>query len=593
MAYCIIIGSAVSNGVFACVQPPSAKEGDKMTEKTIPIGIEFYKQMIDKHYYYVDKTMMIKELLDHPASVSLFTRPRRFGKTLTLNMLKTFFEDERDLQGNKIDNSQYFKGKKIARCGEKYLQKMGQYPVISLSLKSVKQPDFEMAYESLQNEILREFRRHRYVCNEDILSEDEIERYKRMISNTVTAAESTSAIAILSECLKKYHQKNVIILIDEYDVPLENANFANFYDQMAAFIRSLFESALKTNENLEFAVITGCLQISKESIFTGLNNLKIISILRNDYAEYFGFTPKEVHRMLEDYGLADCEEEVQNWYNGYLFGETEVYNPWSVINYIDENRTKTKIFPRPYWSNTSSNSIVKDLIENADLNTKKEVESLIAGGTIEKPIHEDVTYEDIYDSQDNLWNFLFFTGYLKKISERMEDDILYFKMRIPNVEVRLIYRTTVLAWFGREVKKLELSSLVQAIEEGDCAVFGEFLSAQLLETISFFDYSENYYHGFLVGMLKAIGKYEVLSNRESGNGRPDIIMKSPSLRGKAFIMELKVAPSFQKMDIISEEAVCQAVEKNYLVEIEKEGYSDITVYGICFYKKECLVRKKE
>lgn len=530
MAYCIINGSAVSNGVFACVQPPSAKEGDKMTEKTIPIGIEFYKQMIDKHYYYVDKTMMIKELLDHPASVSLFTRPRRFGKTLTLNMLKTFFEDERDLHGNKIDNSQYFKGKKIARCGEKYLQKMGQYPVISLSLKSVKQPDFEMAYESLQNEILREFRRHRYVCNDDILSEDEIERYKRMISNTVTAAESTSAIAILSECLKKYHKKNVIILIDEYDVPLENANFANFYDQMAAFIRSLFESALKTNENLEFAVITGCLRISKESIFTGLNNLKIISILRNDYAEYFGFTPKEVHRMLEDYGLADCEEEV---------------------------------------------------------------ESLIAGGTIEKPMHEDVTYEDIYDSQDNLWNFLFFTGYLKKISERMENDILYFKMRIPNAEVRLIYRTTVLAWFGREVKKLELSSLVRAIEEGDCAVFGEFLSAQLLETISFFDYSENYYHGFLVGMLKAIGKYEVLSNRESGNGRPDIIMKSPSLRGKAFIMELKVAPSFQKMDIISEEAVCQAVEKNYLVEIEKEGYSDITVYGICFYKKECLVRKKE
>ena len=229
---------------------------------------------------------------------------------------------------------------------------------------------------------------------------------------------------------------------------MENASFANFYDQMVSFIRSLFESALKTNENLEFAVITGCLRISRESIFTGLNNLKIISILRNDYAEYFGFTPKEVHKILEDYDMVDCEKEVQNWYDGYLFEETEVYNPWSVINYIDENRSRTKVFPHSYWSNTSSNSIVKDLIENADLNTKKEIESLIAGGTVEKPIHEDVTYEDIHASGDNLWNFLFFTGYLKKISERMKDDMFYVKMAIPNTEVRLIYHTTVLSWFS-------------------------------------------------------------------------------------------------------------------------------------------------
>ena len=336
-------------------------------------------------------------------------------------------------------------------------------------------------------------------------------------------------------------------------------------------------------------MITGCLRISRESIFTGLNNLKIVSILRNDCAEYFGFTPAEVGRMLEEYGMEELKSQVEEWYDGYLFGETEVYNPWSVINYVDENKEKTEIFPQPYWSNTSSNSIVKDLIENSDFATKKEVENLVAGETIEKPVHEDITYEDIHDSQDNLWNFLFFTGYLKKISQRMESDTLYLNMAIPNVEIRRIYRTTVLSWFDKQMKKMEFSSFCKAIEEGDCDAFGEFLSDRLLETISFYDYAESYYHGFLAGLLKAINKYEIVSNRESGNGRPDIIMKAPSLRGKAFIIELKVAKTFRAMEDTVAEAVRQAVGQNYRAELEQEGYSDITVYGICFYKKECLV----
>lgn len=564
-----------------------------MTGKAVPIGIEFYKEMLDKDYYYVDKTMMIKDLLDSRAKISLFTRPRRFGKTLTLNMLKTFFEDERDLQGNKVDNRKYFEGKKIAACGEKYMEKMGQYPVISLSLKSAKQLEFGMAYRVLQKEIQREFRRHWYVGESGMLLENEKKQYQCIMDGAAENADYGTALAFLSECLKKFYHKNVIILIDEYDVPLENAYFAKFYDQMTAFIRFLFESALKTNENLEFAVITGCLRISRESIFTGLNNLEVNTVLNRNFADVFGFTQSEVDRMLSDYGIAGKKEELKAWYDGYLFGETEVYNPWSVINYVKNAAKYPDTFPQPYWSNTSSNSIVKDLIEMADLATRKEIEELVAGGTVEKPVHEDITYEDIQDSRDNLWNFLFFTGYLKKISERQDKRLRYLTMAVPNEEVCSIYENSVLSWFDQKMQKLELSSLARAIEEGDCSAFGEFLSARLLETISFFDYAENYYHGFLAGLLKAIGKYEVVSNRESGNGRPDIIMKSPSLRGKAFIMELKVAPSFKEMEFIAGEAIRQAMEENYRAELENEGYSDITVYGVCFFKKECMVVKAD
>ena len=561
-----------------------------MNKKTIPIGIEFYKQIIDKDYYYVDKTLLVKELLDNTASVTLFTRPRRFGKTLALNMLKTFLEDERDSQGNRVDNHRYFEGKQITGCGEKYMGKLGQYPVINLSLKCAKQPNFEMAYRTLQNEIREEFRRHQYVCENSSLNADEKLQFKQIMAGEAVSADYATALSFLSRCLKKYHNKNVIILIDEYDVPLENAYFAKFYDQMIAFIRSLFESALKTNENLEFAAITGCLRISRESIFTGLNNLEVNTVLNEDFADTFGFTQPEVDRMLSDYGITDKKDELKEWYDGYLFGETEVYNPWSVINYVKNASGHPHALPKPYWSNTSSNSIVKDLIENSDFVTKKEIEKLIAGGTIEKPVHEDITYEDIYSSQDNLWNFLFFTGYLKKISERMDKRLHYLTMAVPNEEICSIYENSVLSWFDKQVKKMEFSSFTKAIEDRNCDAFGEFLSARLLETISFYDYAESYYHGFLVGLLKAMNKYEVVSNRESGNGRPDIIMKAPSLRGKAFIMELKVAKSFQTMEDTVAEAVRQAVEQNYRAELEQEGYSDITVYGICFYKKECLVQ---
>lgn len=378
-------------------------------KKAMPIGFEDIRETIQKERYYVDKTLMIKELLDNGGKVNLFTRPRRFGKTLNQSMLRRFFELELDEAGNPVDNGALLENLKIASCGEKYLAHQGQYPVINLSLKSAKQPDYEMAYESLVDEIAYEYSRHDYVLKGEALSEEEKKRFCLLAARKAGAMENAKSIQFLSYCLAKYHKKNVMILIDEYDVPLENSYFGGFYDEMIAFIRSLFESSLKTNPYLEMAVITGCLRIGRESIFTGLNNLKIYSIQVAECAEAFGFTEGEVQEMLTYYNLEDNLAEIRKWYDGYLFGDTEIYNPWSIINYIGAKCQDSTAYPKPYWSNTSSNSIIRELVEEADFETRREIESLIAGETMEKPVHEDITYGDIHESRDNLWNYPFQT----------------------------------------------------------------------------------------------------------------------------------------------------------------------------------------
>ena len=396
-----------------------------MLKKPIGIGIENYKELIDKSCYFVDKTLMIKDLLDYRVKVGLFTRPRRFGKTLALSMIKAFFEMELDDNGNVTDNRHYFDDMKITETGSEYLQHMGRYPVISLSLKSARQPNFQMAYESLVDEIIKEYIRHKYVLDSECLTKEYRERYYAVMNREAKQITYAKSFAFLSECLKKYHKTNVIILLDEYDVPLENAFLKGFYEEMVDFIRSLFESALKTNDCLQMAVVTGCLRISRESIFTGLNNLDIYSILSNHFAEHFGFTQSEVEDMLYYYGFPQKIQEAKDWYDGYLFGMTNVYNPWSVINYVREAASNPNAFPRPYWSNTSSNSIIRDLVERADGLARDDLEELIAGGTIEKPVHEDVTYGEIYDKQENLWNFLFFTGYLAHAGRGADAPALY------------------------------------------------------------------------------------------------------------------------------------------------------------------------
>ena len=558
--------------------------------KKIAIGVEDFKEIIDKDGYFVDKTLMIEKLIESRAKVTLFTRPRRFGKTLNQFMIRRFFEDEITEKGEKVDNGYLFDGLKIAECGEEILKHQQQYPVIFLTLKSAKQPTYEMAYACLVDEICKEFERHSYVLQGE-MSQRNREIFERISLGKGSDDEYATAFAFLSECLFKYHKKKAIILIDEYDVPLENAYFRGFYDEMIDFIRSLFESALKTNPYLEKSVITGCLRISKESIFTGLNNLKVDSVLRTEYGDSFGFTESEVEEMLAYYNLQEELTEVKRWYDGYLFNDIEIYNPWSIINYIYDRDHKITKFALPYWSNTSSNSIIREMVGEADQEAKADLETLINGGTIEKPVHEDITYGDIHQTQDNLWNFLFFTGYLKKVGEQKEGNNLKLAMKIPNIEIATIYENSISYWFEQRMKETDRSPLVRALEMGDCEAAENFISEQLFHTISYYDYAENFYHGFMAGLLVNIGGYLVRSNRESGNGRPDIVMTESKFRGRAMILELKISDTIKDMEKKCEEALTQMEEQKYESSLEEDCYQPILKYAICFFKKRCMVKK--
>ncbi len=561
-----------------------------MERKKIPVGHEDLKEIIDKNLYFVDKSLMIKELRDGEGKVLLLTRPRRFGKTLNLSMLRRFFEDERTEKGEKVDNGYIFKELAISGCGEKYLAHQQQYPVISLSLKSAKQPTYKMAHASLVDKIIYEYQRHAYVLDGEMPERDR-ERYNAILLEKAEEADYAEGLGFLSSCLARYHGKDVVILIDEYDVPLENAYFAGFYDEMIGFIRSLFESALKTNSALAFGVVTGCLRISRESIFTGLNNLEIHSVLSYGYSDCFGFTESEVKELLEYYDLSGKYAELKRWYDGYRFGGQDIYNPWSIINYVKTANAEYDAFPRPYWSNTSSNSIIRELIEQADDSVRREIEQLMEGETIEKPVHEEVTYGDIHESSDNLWNFLYFTGYLKECGRRSDGETLYIRLAIPNTEIRSIYRQSILTWFGKKMKVTDKSPLIKALEQGDCEAAEDFISAQLMDTISYFDYKESYYHGFLAGLCSGIPGWLAQSNRESGTGRPDIVLREKKFMGRAMILELKVTERFDQMEETCREALAQIEAQNYEAELAADGYRPILKYGLCFFKKGCKVMK--
>ena len=571
------------------------KEMSDIAKKKIAIGVEDFKRIIDKNGYFVDKTLMIQKLIESEAMVTLFTRPRRFGKTLNQFMIRRFFEDEITEKGEKVDNGYLFDGLKIAECGEEILSHQQQYPVIFLTLKSAKQPTYEMAYACLVDEICKEFERHSYVLQGE-MSQRNREIFERISLGKGSDDEYATAFAFLSECLFKYHKKKAIILIDEYDVPLENAYFRGFYDEMIDFIRSLFESALKTNPYLEKSVITGCLRISKESIFTGLNNLKVDSVLRTEYGDSFGFTESEVEEMLAYYDLQEELPEVKRWYDGYLFNDIEIYNPWSIINYVYDRDRKITKFALPYWSNTSSNSIIREMVGEADQKAKADLETLINGGIIEKPVHEDITYGDIHQTQDNLWNFLFFTGYLKKMSERKDEsgESLYLSMAIPNTEIKTIYKNSISYWFEQRMKETDRSPLVRALETGDCEAAEDFINRQLADTISYYDYAENFYHGFMAGLLVNIGGYLVRSNRESGNGRPDIVMQTVQIRkGRVILLELKIASSIAEMEAACDRGLAQIEEQHYAEPFITEGYPEVKKYALSFCKKECMVKKAE
>jgi hypothetical protein len=465
--------------------------------------------------------------------------------------------------------------------------------VISLSLKSMKQPSYEYAFMQYKQLMTREVERHSYVLKSDKLSPELRRSFEDFYYGRAEDSSYVTAIRTLSDCLNAVHQKNVIILIDEYDVPLENSHFRGFYDEMVDLIRSAFESALKTNPSLEKGILTGCLRVSKESIFTGLNNLKVYSVINNDFSEYFGFTESEVQEIGEFYGLSDKLPELKTWYDGYLFGQSDIYNPWSVLNYISSAKSKEFVSAMPYWSNTSSNDIVRELIFNGGGDTRDTIEELINGGTVSAPIYEDITYRNIDVNSDYIWSFLLFTGYLKPVELYSEDDVPYAKMTIPNREVRVVYRTTVMQWFNENVRASSRNDLFEAIINGDSQKFEDILCDWLAETISYYDGKENYYHGFVSGLLVGFTGYIVKSNRESGNGRPDILILAKRRRQLAIIIEIKATDDYRKLNEKCDEALQQIEEKKYDTELMQNGYQKIIKYGIAFCQKDCMVRSSK
>lgn len=553
--------------------------------KAIPIGIEDFKEIINRNCYLVDKTLLIKDILDSGAKVTLFTRPRRFGKTLNMSMLKRYFEKTDE------DNSYLFNGLKISEVGEKYRQYMGQYPVISISLKSMKQPTWEEAFLQFKNIVADELWRHKGLLDSDVLLPLNINKLRMICEGTADDPMYSTSLRLLSDCLNAVYNKNVIVLIDEYDVPLENAYFNGFYDKMVNLIRSVFESVLKTNDSLEFGILTGCLRISKESIFTGLNNLKVNSIRFEEYSNYFGFTEAEVRELSEYYEIEDKFDEIKQWYDGYRFGTTEIYNPWSVLNYVQTAITMPSAPPEPYWSNTSSNSIIHKLITESEITVRDMIEELMNGESISVPIFEDTVYADIDVNNDSIWSFLLFTGYLKIINSKNIDNMLYADLVIPNIEVRTIYQRTIIQWFKEKVSADPRQELFEALINEETEKIEDILCDWLDETISYHDEKEQFYHGFLTGLLSGFKGYTLKSNRESGNGRPDIMLMERRRRELAVVIEVKDTRNFKDLEKLCDEGLAQIEKLNYESELKNEGYKKILKYGIAFCQKSCMVKQ--
>ncbi len=557
--------------------------GENMKHKPLPIGVEDFKRLVDNGYYFVDKTLMIKELLENKETVNLFTRPRRFGKTLNMSMLQRFFE------ATEKSNAYLFDGLKIAAYPE-YMAYQGQYPVISISLKSMKQASYTDAFYMYKNLIAKEYEKHKIILESNQILESEKEIFRNIMEQRADQNVYLNSIRTLSDILAKYYEKNVIILIDEYDVPLENAYHEGFYDDMTHLIRSCFESALKTNPSLEFAVLTGCLRVSRESIFTGLNNLKTYSITKNKFSQYFGFTQEEMKEILQTFSLEQYAGTIAKWYDGYRFGLTEIYNPWSVLNCIDSYLQNDMVACEPYWSNTSSNRIVKRLIEESNERTKSMVEELINGTPIHTQIFEDVTYGTIDVNQDYIWSFLLFTGYLKIISCETIGDETYYDMVIPNVEIKSIYKNTIRSWFIDHINRDSRTDILESVIHADAEKLEDLLCTWLTNTISCFDEQENYYHGFVTGLVSGFNGYMVVSNRESGNGRFDLVVKQRSRWHHAAILEFKVVEKYNQMTKACEDALKQIEEKDYEASLRDEQYENIAKLGICFCQKRCRVK---
>ena len=562
----------------------------------LPVGIDDFRKLRESHFYYVDKTRLIEQLLLNWSEVTLFTRPRRFGKTLNMSMLKSFFDIGTD---KALFDGLYISGNKEL-CDEY----MGKYPVIFLSLKGVEGLTYEEAFEAFVRIMGKEVNRVSFLADSDKLTQIEREQYKGLtiMKNGRLAFDKEkliSSLQLLSQLLYKHYGKKVVILIDEYDVPLDKAFQNGYYNEMVSLIRGLFGQALKTNEFLQFAVLTGCLRISKESIFTGLNNFKVMSITDSRFDEQFGFTDSEVKKLLSDYGMDSHFDEVKEWYDGYHFGRADVYCPWDVINHADHLRDDSDAKPQTYWINSSGNSLVRRLINRADSSTKDEIERLIAGEAIEKVIRQDLTYDEIENSIDNIWSVLFTTGYLTKIGEvKLPDSESYaYMLVIPNKEVREVFILQIQEWFKAVVANDNdtMRLLSKAILDKDETILARQLNIvmgrmiSILDTKAPDDMKENFYHGLLLGLLRGSNPdWLIKSNRESGDGFSDILIK-PENPDLGIVIEVKYAKEFKGLDAACGAAMAQIKQKRYDETLRDEGRCDILAYGIAFCRKRCKV----
>lgn len=557
-------------------------------KKKLPIGIEDFEKLRQYDFYYVDKTGLMKELLQNWGEVNLFTRPRRFGKSLNMSMLKYFFEIGSD--------PALFEGLEISKEKQLCEEYMGKFPVISISLKGINAGCYETARAMAVKTINEEASRFQYLLDDECLTQDEKETFAMLLKRNMDDAALFGSLRDLSRLLQKHHGRKVVLLIDEYDVPLAKAFEQGYYDQMIVLIRNMFEQGLKTNGNLFMALLTGCMRVSKESIFTGLNNLRVLSIADVRFDEYFGFTDKEVREMLAYYDKSLYYETVREWYDGYRFGAVDVYCPWDVINYCDLLRSNPKAQPQNYWCNTSSNDAVRRFIEMADVGaTKMEIEKLVAGEKITKEIHQELTYQDMYSTIENLWSLLFTTGYL---TQRGEPEGRQFHLAIPNKEIREIFEMKIVDLFKENVKKdgETLDRFCEALKNGETESVQRQFQAYLRKTISLRDtfvkknMKENFYHGILLGILGFKASWNVFSNRETGDGYSDLLITIPD-EAIGIVIEMKYAGD-GNLDAACKKALEQIEGNHYEEELYDEGMDDILKYGIACYKKRCRVMKK-
>lgn len=557
--------------------------------KRLPIGIEDFEKIRQEDYYYVDKTGMIGDIIRNGAEVTLFTRPRRFGKSLNMSMLEQFFS----LNGR----PELFEGLQIMGEPELCQKYMGQYPVISLSLKGINAVSYETAFKIAVRGINESAAMVDYLEQSERLTKNDKESYRELLKRDMDEAEFYVSLRELSRLLAKHFDKKVIILIDEYDVPLAKAYENGYYDQMIFTMRNFLEQALKTNRNLQFAVLTGCMRISRESIFTGLNNFQVLSISDVGFDEYFGFTDNEVRQLLCYYRQEQSYGSIREWYDGYRFGNVDVYCPWDVLNHCQKLLADPSVQPQNYWINTSSNDVVRRFIEKSDSGmTRQEIEALIAGEEIEKEICQELTYQDMYANIENIWSVLFMTGYLTYHGKPENNR---FCLAIPNLEIRNIFTTQIMEYFRKNVQAdgKTLKSFCDALEQGDAEIVEEILQQYLKKTISIRDtfvqkqMKENFYHGILLGILGIKERWAVSSNRESGDGYSDIVVETENSE-KGMILELKYAQD-GNLEQACRKALAQTTEVHYAEILEDQGINEILCYGIAFYKKRCMVMCKK